>query len=337
MSVHTIGVDVGGTKVAAGLVDEAGTILRRTRRPTPSASPDDVEDVIAACVLELSDGVEVEAVGIGAAGFVTADRATVLLAPNLSWRDEPLRDGVAERVGLPVVVENDANAAAWGEYRFGAGRGEEHLVLVTVGTGIGGGIVLDGALHRGRHGIGGEIGHMQMVRDGRRCGCGLRGCWEQYSSGRALLHEAREIAGAQREYGRRLLELGGGALEGIESVEVTQAAREGDPGGARVLRGRRWLARSGHGRPGRRPRPRRLPARRRRVGRRRPAPAARPRGVPRPAHRGRAAGRRRRCGWPSSATTPASSARPTSPARADRPAHPRMGQTAQWSRRAMDP
>ena len=227
--MHTIGVDVGGTKVAAGLVDEAGTILRRTRRPTPSSSPDDVEDVIAACVVELSEGVEVEAVGIGAAGFVTADRATVLLAPNLSWRDEPLRDGVAERVGLPVVVENDANAAAWGEYRFGAGRGEEHLVLVTVGTGIGGGIVLDGALHRGRHGVGGEIGHMQMVRDGRRCGCGLRGCWEQYSSGRALLHEAREIAGAQRDYGRRLLELGGGTLEGIESVEVTQAAREGDP------------------------------------------------------------------------------------------------------------
>jgi glucokinase len=225
----TVGVDVGGTKVAAGLVDEAGTILRRTRRPTPSSSPDDVEDVIAACVAELAEGTEVEAVGIGAAGFVTADRATVLLAPNLSWRDEPLRDAVAERVGLPVVVENDANAAAWGEYRFGAGRGEEHLVLVTVGTGIGGGIVLDGALHRGRHGIGGEIGHMQMVRDGRRCGCGLRGCWEQYSSGRALLHEAREIAGAQREYGRRLLELGGGTLEGIESVEVTQAAREGDP------------------------------------------------------------------------------------------------------------
>ena len=228
-TAHTIGVDVGGTKVAAGLVDQAGTILRRTRRPTPSASPDDVEDVIAACVSELCEGVEVEAVGIGAAGFVTADRATVLLAPNLSWRDEPLRDGVAERVGLPVVVENDANAAAWGEYRFGAGRGEDHLVLVTVGTGIGGGIVLGGQLHRGRYGIGGEIGHMQMVRDGRRCGCGLRGCWEQYSSGRALLHEAREIVGAQREYGRRLLELGGGTLEGIESVEVTQAAREGDP------------------------------------------------------------------------------------------------------------
>ena len=224
----TIGVDVGGTKVAAGLVDEQGTILRRTRRPTPSASPDDVEDVIAACVHELVEGTEAAAVGIGAAGFVTVDRSTVLLAPNLSWRDEPLRDAVAERVGLPVVVENDANAAAWGEYRFGAGRGEPDLVLVTVGTGIGGGIVLDGRLHRGRFGIGGEIGHLQMVPGGRRCGCGQDGCWEQYSSGRALLREAREIADVRRQYGARLLELGGGRIEGIEAIEVTQAAREGD-------------------------------------------------------------------------------------------------------------
>jgi glucokinase len=225
----TIGVDVGGTKVAAGLVDEDGTILRRTRRPTPSSTPEDVEDVIAACVNELSTDVEVEAVGIGAAGFVTADRSTVLVAPNLSWRDEPLRAGVGERVGLPVVVENDANAAAWGEYRYGAGRGEQHLVLVTVGTGIGGGIVLGGSLYRGRFGIGAEFGHMQVLPGGRRCGCGQHGCWEQYCSGRALLHEAREIADVRRVYGKRLLELGGGRPEGIEAIEVTQAAREGDP------------------------------------------------------------------------------------------------------------
>ena len=225
----TIGVDVGGTKVAAGLVDEEGTILRRTRRPTPSASPSDVEHVIAACVDELCAGEDVEAVGLGAAGFITGDRSTVLVAPNLSWRDEPLRDAVADRVGLPVVVENDANAAAWAEYRFGAGRGEHHLVVVTVGTGIGGGIVLDGALYRGRFGIGAEFGHMQVVPGGRRCGCGQKGCWEQYCSGRALLHEAREIADVRKPYGKRLLELGGGRPEGIEAIEVTQAAREGDP------------------------------------------------------------------------------------------------------------
>jgi glucokinase len=226
----TIGVDVGGTKVAAGVVDESGAILARTRKPTPSASPSDVEDVIAGCVDELRlSHPDVEAVGVGAAGFVDARRATVLVAPNLSWRNEPLRDAVAGRVGLPAVVENDANAAAWAEYRFGAGRGETHLVVITVGTGIGGGIVLDGQLYRGRYGIGAEFGHMRISASGRRCGCGQHGCWEQYCSGRALLHEAREIAGVQRGYGARLLELGNGRPEGIEAIEVTQAAREGDP------------------------------------------------------------------------------------------------------------
>ena len=225
----TIGVDVGGTKVAAGVVDEDGTILARTRRPTPSSSPGDVEETIAALVKELRADHDVEAVGIGAAGFIDADRSRVLFAPNLAWRDEPLRDEVSKRIGLPVVVENDANAAAWAEHRFGAGRGSADLVCVTVGTGIGGGLVLGGALYRGRYGIGAEFGHMQVIPDGRRCGCGQRGCWEQYCSGRALLHEAREIADVQPAYGARLLELGQGRPEGIEAPEVTTAAREGDP------------------------------------------------------------------------------------------------------------
>lgn len=224
-----IGVDVGGTKVAAGVVDEDGTIVVKARRPTPSTSPADVEKTIGDLVEELRRDHEVIAVGIGAAGFVDADRSTVLFAPNLAWRAEPLRDEVAKLVGLPVVVENDANAAAWGEYRFGAGRGEPDLVCVTVGTGIGGGIVLGGRLYRGRFGIGAEFGHMQVVPGGRRCGCGQRGCWEQYCSGRALLHAAREIADVQREWGARLLELGDGSPEGIEAPEVTLAAREGDP------------------------------------------------------------------------------------------------------------
>ena len=224
-----IGVDVGGTKVAAGVVDEQGVVIAKSRRPTPSASPSDVEQTIADLVADLRAGHDVTAVGIGAAGFIDAERSTVLFAPNLAWRDEPLRDEVAKLIGLPVVVENDANAAAWGEYRFGAGRGFDHLVCVTVGTGIGGGIVLDGRLYRGRYGIGAEFGHMQVVPNGRRCGCGQRGCWEQYCSGRALLHEAREIADVQKDWGKRLLELGDGRPEGIEALEVTTAAQEGDP------------------------------------------------------------------------------------------------------------
>ena len=226
----TIGVDVGGTKVAAGVVDEQGRILARTRRPTPSGSPDDVEDVIAACVEELRAAHPVAAVGIGAAGFIDADRARVLTSPNLpGWRDEPLREAVTSRIGLPVVVENDANAAAWAEHRFGAGRGEPEVVVVTVGTGIGGGIVLGGRLYRGRFGIGAEFGHQQVVPGGRRCGCGQDGCWEQYCSGRALLREAREIADVRPAYGARLRELGGARPEGISALDVTTAAHEGDP------------------------------------------------------------------------------------------------------------
>ena len=229
MSVLTIGVDIGGTKVAAGVVDEQGTVLARTRHPTPSADPDAVEDVIALCVEELRRDHEVAAVGIGAAGFIDHSTGTILVAPNLAWRDEPLQAAVTQRTGLPVTVDNDANTAAWAEYRFGAGRGEDHLVVVTVGTGIGGGIVLNGRLYHGRWGIAAEFGHMQISQSGRRCGCGQHGCWEQYCSGRALLHEAREIADVQPGYGKRLLELGGGRPEGIEAPEVTIAAREGDP------------------------------------------------------------------------------------------------------------
>jgi glucokinase len=176
------------------------------------------------------------AVGIGAAGFIDETRSTVLFAPNLAWRNEPLRQAVADLVQLPVVVENDANSAAWGEHRFGAGRGYDELVCVTVGTGIGGGIVRGGELYRGRFGVGAEFGHISFEHGGRRCGCGQMGCWEQYCSGRALLHEAREIADVDPVYGARLLELGDGRPEGIEAPEVTQAAREGDPAALECFR-----------------------------------------------------------------------------------------------------
>jgi glucokinase len=226
--VLAIGVDVGGTKVAAGVVDEDGKILARTRRDTPSASAKEVEQTIAEVVAELRADHDALAVGIGAAGYIDAARERVIFAPNLAWRDEPLRDEVAKLVGLPVVVENDANAMAWAEHRFGAGRGERNLMCLTVGTGIGGGLVFDGTLYTGAYGLGAEFGHLQLVQGGRRCGCHQRGCFEQYCSGRALLHAAREIADVQLVFGARLLELGDGTPEGITSRHVTQAAEEGD-------------------------------------------------------------------------------------------------------------
>ena len=232
----TVGVDVGGTKVAAGVVDEQGRVLDRRQRPTPSTSVDETAEAIAETVSSVRATHEVTAVGIGAAGFVDESRSTVLFAPNLAWRDEPLKKKVEDWVNLPVVVENDANAMAWGEARFGAGVGETSLVCVTLGTGIGGGIIVGGELYRGRWGLGAEIGHFRVVPDGRRCGCGNRGCWEQYASGRALVAEARDLARVSPALAGRLLELGGGSPDGINGPQVTKAACEGDLAGLECFR-----------------------------------------------------------------------------------------------------
>jgi glucokinase len=226
---HTIGVDIGGTKVAGGVVDASGQILARARVDTPAKDADAAEDAIVAVVEQLRGDYDIEAVGLGIAGFVDESRSRVYFAPNLpDWHNEPVRDDVSRRVGLPVVVENDANAAAWGENRFGAGRDETDLVCVTVGTGIGGGIIIDDRLYRGRFGIGGEVGHMQVVADGRLCGCGQRGCWEQYASGNALVRDARERAAESRSEASLLLRMGDGTPEMITGRHVTDAARLGD-------------------------------------------------------------------------------------------------------------
>ena len=223
--VYAVGVDIGGTKVAAGVVDDDGRVVAETRR----ATPDDAEaaiDAVADLVAELRDSYDVAAVGLAAAGYVSADRSRMLFAPNLPWDDVAVRDLLGSRVGVPVVVENDANCAAWAEYRYGAGRGESHVVCVTVGTGIGGGIVAEGRLYRGRFGTAGEPGHLGVVRDGIACGCGNSGCLEQYASGTALVRYARE----------RGLDADG--------PEVTEAARRGDERAlAAFAEVGRWLGR----------------------------------------------------------------------------------------------
>ncbi|WP_214367810.1 ROK family glucokinase [Pseudonocardia sp. H11422] len=223
-----IGVDIGGTKIAAGLVDDRGRIVVRTRRDTPAEDPSKVQDAIVDAVRELTSAHTAVGIGLGAAGFVDEKRSTVMFAPNLAWRDEHLRETLERRLGLPVVVENDANAAAWAEVRFGAARGEDYVVILTIGTGIGGGVVLAGQLLRGRFGLAAEVGHLNIVPDGRRCGCGLQGCWEQYGSGRALAQEAQEQATVSPSMARELLRIAGGEPEYITGHMVTQAARTGD-------------------------------------------------------------------------------------------------------------
>jgi glucokinase len=231
----TIGVDVGGTKIAAGVVDEKGAIIEMVKRPTPAANASRTIEVISEAVRELLPRYEIEAVGIGAAGFVEESRSAVVFAPNLAWRNEPVARQVEDRTGRPVVVENDANAAAWAEAKLGAGRGHDHLVMITIGTGIGGGLVLNGELYRGRWGMAGEPGHYRVVPDGRLCGCGNRGCWEQYASGSALVAEARDFARRSPGAAVRLLQLSGGTPEGITGPEVTTAAREGDAAALRCF------------------------------------------------------------------------------------------------------
>lgn len=231
----TVGIDIGGTKVAAGVVDVDGRVLAELRRSTPSKSPAAVEDTIVAVVRELDAQHHIAAVGIGAAGFVDADRASVLFSPHLAWRNEPLREALTQRLGLPVVVDNDANAAAWGEWRFGAGIGELHLLCVTLGTGIGGGMVVGGAVYRGKYGMAGEFGHMQVMPGGHRCECGNRGCWEQYASGSALVREARELIVADSPVAYRLRDLAGGDTAALTGPLVTEAAMEGDPAAVELI------------------------------------------------------------------------------------------------------
>lgn len=227
---YSIGVDVGGTKVLGGVVDENGNVLARARRDTPRQGGVDLTRAIAEVALELIEKYnDVKSVGISAAGFVSSDRKTMLATPNIAdWNGVNLDAELSALINLPLVIENDANAAAWGEARFGAGVGEEHIMMLTIGTGIGGGVVVNGELYRGAFGIAAEFGHVRVVPEGHLCGCGARGCFEQYASGNALLRHAREAINASPEVARNLLSRGDGTVGGLTGKDITDAARDGD-------------------------------------------------------------------------------------------------------------
>lgn len=228
---YSIGVDVGGTKILAGVVDESGHVLTTARRPTPAQDPAAVLAVIGEVVRELmaESSVPVVGVGLGIAGQVENTRSTVLWAPNLQWSRVEVRSILEADLGITVIAENDANAAAWGEFVFGAGADVDDLTVVTVGTGIGGGVIVGGMMLRGATGGAAEIGHITVVPGGRPCGCGRLGCWEQYASGTALVRQTRELAANRPAEASLLLSLGEGTPEGIQGLHVTQAAIAGDP------------------------------------------------------------------------------------------------------------
>ncbi|HIW28468.1 MAG TPA: ROK family glucokinase [Candidatus Luteococcus avicola] len=225
----SIGIDIGGTKVAAGVVSEDGQILRRLQIPSPTHSPEAVEDAIVQVVQELDRTHPSGAVGIGAAGWVDTDQAIVRFSPHLAWRNEPLKERLSQRIDAPVIVDNDANAAAWAEFRFGAGRNSHVMVCITLGTGIGGAMVVNGRLFRGRYGMAGEFGHMGVVPEGHWCPCGNRGCWEQYASGNALVRDAKALMRERSPRAQALLQAVDGDVEALTGPDVTAAALAGDP------------------------------------------------------------------------------------------------------------
>jgi len=231
----TIGLDIGGTKISGGVIGSDGTILAKGRRDTPALDPAAIIHEAASLTRELSAGYPIDAVGVACAAFIDRAGSTVYFSPNLAWRDEPLQQRLQEALALPVIIENDANAAAWGEFRFGAAVEAGNMVMVTVGTGIGGGIVVDGVLMHGAFGVAAELGHMRVVPGGVRCGCGNRGCWEMYASGTALVREARDLVISGSPLAARLVELCGGDPAALSGPDVTRAAVEGDPAAVELL------------------------------------------------------------------------------------------------------
>ena len=237
---HAVGLDIGGTKIAGGVVTDSGRILDRTRVPTP---PDDEAATLAA-LLDLAGELRarnprVEAFGVGAAGLVERPGGNARWAPHNTYRRLELRRLLHERTGLPTSVDNDGNAAAWAEARFGAGAVSDDLVLVNVGTGIGGGLVLNGQLYHGEHGFAGELGHLIVDPGGDRCACGNRGCLEAMASGSTLGRLGREAAAA--DPGGRLAALAGGP-DLVTGEVVFAAAAEGDkPALALFERVGHWL------------------------------------------------------------------------------------------------
>jgi glucokinase len=232
--VHAIGIDIGGTKIAGAVVTEAGEIVAEDRLATPAGDSEAIVDAVVAMVERLAVGRDITAAGVAAPGFIDAEQSIVYYTPNISWRHEPLRERLRARLDLAITIDNDANAAGWAEFRFGAGRFATDMTMLTIGTGVGGAIVTQDRLFRGGYGAGAELGHMRVVPNGLPCGCGARGCIEQYGSGRALLRMANEIADVGGiGLGLAALRAEKGTLSGSDVASLIVA---GDAGALQALR-----------------------------------------------------------------------------------------------------
>lgn len=236
---YRVGIDLGGTNIAAGVVDENCRIAAKYSVPTKAERPYEkiVEDMAKAVRLALQDaGISLEqccSVGIGSPGICDSETGTVLYANNLGWKDVPLAAALQKRINLPCRISNDANCAALGEVAAGAAKGCKNAVLLTLGTGVGGGVVLDGKIFSGCHSAGAELGHTVLVKDGALCTCGRRGCLEAYASASALVRQTKRAAAEHPE--SLIWKLCGGDPERISGRTSFEAERQGDETGRRVV------------------------------------------------------------------------------------------------------
>jgi glucokinase len=240
----TIGVDLGGTKVETGLVNHEGKVLTSIRLSTdikrgPDAIIADIVASVKDCLVNQKELVGAGlkpalALGVGVAGQLDKSEGIVRFAPNLDWQDVPLKSLLEKALGIPVVVTNDVRAAAFGEWKHGAGKGAEDLVAIFIGTGIGGGIISGGRIVEGETFTAGELGHTTLVAEGRKCHCPNRGCLEAYSSGWAIAERAREAVQEDTSGGAALTTLAGSPA-GITSAHVSEAFHKGDPLAARLI------------------------------------------------------------------------------------------------------
>jgi glucokinase len=230
-----IGIDIGGTRTKAGIVDESGSQPAELEMPTdPNAGTKSILTAVEELLRRAEEmSLRVEAVGIGAAGFVSSASGSVTFAPNIVYDDPEIANAVHSRTGLPVVVDNDANAAAWGERTFGTAKGCDNVVLLTLGTGVGTGIISEGRLVRGATGAAGEFGHTVVDPEGPQCKCGLKGCIEQFSSGQAIARMGREAA--ETDPSTTILAFAD-SIETITAEDVAKAARQLDESARDIMR-----------------------------------------------------------------------------------------------------
>jgi glucokinase len=223
----TIGIDIGGTKISAGVVDSSGNLIDSSRCSTPTEGGKELISSVINLIKEFNKKYEIKGIGISIAALISSDYGTIVGAPNIANLSKlNFVNEIKVEFEIPIIIENDANAAMWAEFKFGNAKGLNPVMFFIIGTGVGGGLVIDGKLFKGANGIGAEFGHMCVVPDGLLCGCGSKGCLEQYASGGALIRYANEALLANPDKSEEVLSFGEGKLSGTALTKAAKAGNE---------------------------------------------------------------------------------------------------------------